>query len=182
MLGMIQTESPYYQPVPPAPELFTPGLFPGDPDFSNYTSTSTTCAFSWGMRILDSSSVHLLGAGISICLACILSDNNSNVGFYSWFSDYSQDCMDKDYCQDCIFQIKQSYNVWIYNLITKAALEMVSPVAKSQHTPRITRTASFPLYSPGSEGPRRWWAAASFGASIFGTLTRTRTRMCLRAF
>ncbi|KAL6229017.1 pectate lyase superfamily protein-domain-containing protein [Aspergillus navahoensis] len=85
----------------------------GDPDFSNCMSTSTAYTFAWGMRILDSSSVHLLGAG-----------------FYSWFSDYSQDCVDKDYCQDRIFQIKQSYNIWIYNLITKAALEMVSPVGQ----------------------------------------------------
>ncbi|KAL3438555.1 pectin lyase-like protein [Aspergillus tetrazonus] len=113
VLGMIQTESPYYQPVPPAPQPFTPGLFPGDPDFSNCTVTSTACPSAWGMRILDSSSVHLLGAG-----------------FYSWFSDYSQDCVDKDYCQDRIFQIEESYDVWIYNLVTKAISEMVSPVGE----------------------------------------------------
>lgn len=60
---MIQTESPYYQPVPPAPQPFTVGQFPADPDFTNCTSTSATCPISWGVRIIDSSSVYLLGAG-----------------------------------------------------------------------------------------------------------------------
>lgn len=63
VMGMIQTESPYFQPLPAAPLPFTPGLFPGDPDFTNCTSTSKTCGFSWSMRILDSSTVYLLGAG-----------------------------------------------------------------------------------------------------------------------
>ncbi|KAJ5553987.1 hypothetical protein N7513_003946 [Penicillium frequentans] len=113
VLGMVQTESPYYQPVPSAPEPFNPGIFPGDPDFKNCTAASTTCAFAWGVRILDSSSVYLLGAGL-----------------YSWFSDYSQDCVDDDYCQDRGFQIEESYDIWIYNLVTKAISEMVSPVGE----------------------------------------------------
>ncbi|RHZ63004.1 hypothetical protein CDV55_105196 [Aspergillus turcosus] len=114
VLGMIQTESPYYQPVPPAPQPFTAGLFPGDPDFTNCTATSTTCPVSWAMRIVDSSSVYLLGAG-----------------FYSWFSDYSQDCVDSNLCQDRALQIEESYNVWIYNLVTKAINEMVSPTGET---------------------------------------------------
>lgn len=63
VLDMIQTDTPYYQPVPPGPQPFAPGLFPGDPDFTNCSATSTTCPFAWGLRVLDSSSVYLLGAG-----------------------------------------------------------------------------------------------------------------------
>lgn len=64
VMGMIQTESPYYQPAPRAPQPFTPGVFPADPDFTNCTSTSKTCPVSWALRVVDSSSVYLLGAGI----------------------------------------------------------------------------------------------------------------------
>ncbi|KAI3194501.1 CAZyme family GH55 [Penicillium roqueforti] len=114
VMGMIQTESPYFQPLPAAPLPFTPGLFPGDPDFTNCTSSSKTCGFSWSMRILDSSTVYLLGAG-----------------FYSWFSDYSQKCVDEELCQDRGFQIEESYDTWIYNLVTKAISEMVSPTGET---------------------------------------------------
>ncbi|KAJ5894687.1 hypothetical protein N7495_006378 [Penicillium taxi] len=59
-MGMIQTESPYFQPVPVSPLPFTSGLFPEDPDFMDCTFISDTCAFSWGVGIMDSSSVYLL--------------------------------------------------------------------------------------------------------------------------
>ncbi|KAJ5613709.1 hypothetical protein N7528_007363 [Penicillium herquei] len=114
VMGMIQTESAYFQPAPAAPLPFTPGLFPGDPDFTNCTSGSVTCPVAWGVRIMDSSTVYLLGAGL-----------------YSWFSDYSQTCVDEGNCQDRGFQIEESYDVWIYNLVTKAILEMVSPTGET---------------------------------------------------
>ncbi|OKP10023.1 hypothetical protein PENSUB_4576 [Penicillium subrubescens] len=83
VMGMIQTESPYYQPVPRAPQPFKVRQFPADPDFTNW--------------------------------------------LYSWFSDYSQNCVDNDHCQDRAFEIEESYDVWIYNLVSKAIREMVSP-------------------------------------------------------
>jgi hypothetical protein len=48
LLGITQTESPYYQPVPKAPHPFTPGLFADDPTFDNCPSGSgsTPCASS----------------------------------------------------------------------------------------------------------------------------------------
>lgn len=64
VMGMIQTESPYYQAVPPAPQPFGYPLFPADPEFANCTTTSATCPVSWALRILDSSSIYLLGAGM----------------------------------------------------------------------------------------------------------------------
>jgi hypothetical protein len=64
VLGMIQTESPYYQPVPKAPQPFTPGIFPKDPTFDNCPPDSSTCAVSWVVRIIDSNTVYLLGAGL----------------------------------------------------------------------------------------------------------------------
>ncbi|KAJ5869330.1 hypothetical protein N7455_004271 [Penicillium solitum] len=109
LMGMIQTESPYYQPVPQAPSPFTPGMFPNDPQFNNCDGEDN-CAVSWAVRIVDSSSIWILGSGI-----------------YSWFSDYSQACLDTDNCQQRAFEIEQSQDIWIYNLCTKSIMEMISP-------------------------------------------------------
>jgi hypothetical protein len=82
VLGIIQTESPYYQPVPKAPRPFSTGLFKDDPTFDDCPADSTTCALSWGVRIIDSKTVYVLGAGL-----------------YSWYSGYSQDCLETNNCQ-----------------------------------------------------------------------------------
>lgn len=68
------------------------------------------CAGSWAVRILDSSAVYMLGAGV-----------------YSWFSAYSQACLDTGDCQQRAFEIEESSDIWIYNLCTKGITEMVSP-------------------------------------------------------
>ncbi|KAB8225907.1 pectin lyase-like protein [Aspergillus novoparasiticus] len=112
MMGMIQTESPYFQPVPQAPAPFTPGLFPNDPRFEDCDEGS--CGFSWALRIVDSNSIYSLGAGL-----------------YSWFSDYNQDCLETENCQERSVQIEQSTDIWLYNLITKATVEMVSPTGET---------------------------------------------------
>lgn len=111
LMGMIQTESPYYQSFPSAPLPILTGVFPNDPKFDNCSSSSDTCAVSWGVRIVDSFRIYVLGAGV-----------------YSWFSKYSQDCLATDNCQTRAFEVEQSYDLWIYNLVTKAIVEMISPV------------------------------------------------------
>ncbi|KAL5042121.1 hypothetical protein BDW71DRAFT_217250 [Aspergillus fruticulosus] len=110
LMAMIQTESPYYQPVPLAPDPFIPGAFPNDPLFDDCKSNALKCAVSWAVRIVDSSSVWILGSGL-----------------YSFFSDYSQTCLETEDCQQRGLEIEQSFNVWIHNLCTKAIVEMVSP-------------------------------------------------------
>ncbi|KAK4870959.1 hypothetical protein LT330_000196 [Penicillium expansum] len=62
VMGMIQTESPYFQPVPKAPAPFTAGLFPNDPTFTDCPGNSLTCAVSWAVRVLDSSTIYMLGS------------------------------------------------------------------------------------------------------------------------
>lgn len=114
LMGMIQTESPYFQAIPAAPAPF-PAIFPNDPTFSNCTVGSLLCGVSWAVRIIDSSTVYVLGAGI-----------------YSWFQDYSQDCVLSNNCQSRGFEVVQSFDLWVYNLVTKAVLEMISPL---QETP-----------------------------------------------
>jgi hypothetical protein len=63
------------------------------------------------LRLVDSSSIYLLGSGL-----------------YSWFSKYSQKCLETGDCQDKLFKVEQSYDVWIYNLVTKGTVEMLNPV------------------------------------------------------
>jgi hypothetical protein len=110
-MGMIQTESPYFQPTPPSPQPFRTGLFTSDPDFQNCKPGDVKCAVSWAVRIIDSSTVYILGAGL-----------------YSWFSKYNQDCLRTEDCQSRGLEVQQSGDLWIYNLCTKAIVEMVSPL------------------------------------------------------
>ena len=113
-LGMIQTETPYFQPGPAAPGPFTPGKFNSDPTFSNCKSGDKLCALAWAVRVVNSDNVFLVGAGL-----------------YSFFSGYTQGCLATESCQQRGFQIQGSNNTWIYNLGTKAMVELISPLNKS---------------------------------------------------
>ncbi|RHZ61961.1 hypothetical protein CDV55_102694 [Aspergillus turcosus] len=118
VMGMIQTETPYFQPLPAAPEPFKPGLFPNDPDFANCGHNIAGCAMAWVVRVIDSSTVYMLGSGL-----------------YSWFSFYMQDYVETGNYQDRGFYVEQSTDTWVYNLVTKAIVESISP------------TGEVPLYS-----------------------------------
>jgi hypothetical protein len=64
--GMLQTESPYYQPTPPPPAPFADvGKFPGDP---NYTCAAEDdfngCDESWSTIITGSENIFNAAAGI----------------------------------------------------------------------------------------------------------------------
>lgn len=110
-MGMIQTESPYYQATPPAPAPFSiSSVFPSDPIFDHCSPGSASCAFSWGVRVLRSSNVYIYGAGL-----------------YSWFQQYGQACVASEDCQDRVFEIEASSRVWVFSLVTKASVEMISP-------------------------------------------------------
>lgn len=75
--GMVQTESPYYQPMPMAPEPFrsSVGALPGDPDYSCNGDDFDGCDSSWAVMITGCHNVFVAGAGL-----------------YSWFDTYAQDC------------------------------------------------------------------------------------------
>ncbi|KAH9223997.1 pectate lyase superfamily protein-domain-containing protein [Leptodontidium sp. 2 PMI_412] len=99
-MGMIQTESPYYQVAPQAPAPFDlVSSFSSDPP-------------SMTAILINSESIYIYGAGL-----------------YSWFSEYSQACLLTEDCQERLFEIETSSDIWIYSLITKASVEMISPAA-----------------------------------------------------
>jgi hypothetical protein len=60
--------------------------------------------------IIGSTNVHIFGAGL-----------------YNWFQDYQQPCVDTQDCQQRVFYIERSGNVWMYNLYTIGTVEMVTP-------------------------------------------------------
>ena len=71
--GFLQTETPYYQPVPQAPAPFSVNSNLNDPDFaSSCSGQSGNCREAWGLRSLNSQGIYLYGAG-----------------FYSFFNNYS---------------------------------------------------------------------------------------------
>ncbi|KAH2752728.1 hypothetical protein KXV94_001973 [Aspergillus fumigatus] len=98
VMGMIQTETPYFQPLPAAPESFKPA----------------GCAMAWAVRIINSSTVYILGSGL-----------------YSWLAFYTQDCLETGNCQEQGFYVEQSTNTWVYNLVTKGITESISPAGET---------------------------------------------------
>ncbi|KAK4227369.1 hypothetical protein QBC38DRAFT_391215 [Podospora fimiseda] len=147
-MGQIQTETPYYQPNPPAPYPFSQlNKELNDPDFladclggtytnnfstvatggaSHQTSTENPpCAMAWGLRIVGSRNVMIFGAGL-----------------YSFFNNYSTNCStvaSGENCQARIFSVQQDGNytsagnslydaetVQLYNLNTIGSVSMIT--------------------------------------------------------
>lgn len=106
-MGMIQTETPYYQSNPDALKPFTPQPKEwNDPDFSNCDSES--CRKAWGLRVVNTSDSYIYGAGL-----------------YSFFENYSQDCLQDETCQKNMVEVDCS-DIKIYGLSTKASVNMIT--------------------------------------------------------
>jgi hypothetical protein len=108
---MIQTESPYYQPTPPPPAPFTDvvGVLPGDPDYTCVPNDEFSgCDQSWALIIRESSDISIAGAGL-----------------YTWFSTYTQTCIDTQDCQKALVLLDDnSGSVRIQHLVTIGAKYM----------------------------------------------------------
>ena len=109
-MGHIQTETPYYQPVPVAPQPFQLAkTFPADPNFDD--CTEDYCKEAWGLRIIDSKDVTIHSAGL-----------------YSFFSDFYQDCLDTEDCQEKILEVKGSSGIVLFNLFTVATEQIATGI------------------------------------------------------
>ncbi|KAJ6145632.1 hypothetical protein N7470_009527 [Penicillium chermesinum] len=130
-MGLIQSETPYYQSNPTALYPFTPQETWNDPDFS--TCTTASCKKAWGLRVLGSSDVYAYGAGL-----------------YSFFENYAQTCLNSEDCQQNMVEVDCS-DVHLYGLTTKAAVNMVtSSDGKSmvpQHPNQSTYGSTIALFS-----------------------------------
>lgn len=130
-MGQIQTETPYYQPNPPAPYPFDNiNTTLNDPDFDNDcavldsggiisgANVTAPCRMAWALRIIDSSDVVVYGAGL-----------------YSFFNNYNTTCSDGPYggskrCQSRLVWVEDilgtSENVMLYDLYTIGTISMVT--------------------------------------------------------
>ncbi|KAJ7178281.1 exo-beta-1,3-glucanase [Mycena filopes] len=94
-MGLIQTESPYFQPTPAPPGPFSINSAFADPtSFAGLTS-------AWGLVVNSSNNILVFGAGL-----------------YSFFSTYTQDCLNAQNCQNQILNIDSSSTISIYGLQT----------------------------------------------------------------
>ncbi|SJL04756.1 related to glucan 1,3-beta-glucosidase [Armillaria ostoyae] len=102
-MGLIQTETPYYQPVPPAPGPF--GIHDGynDPVFDSNTTSA------WAIRVESSHDIFIFGAAL-----------------YSFFNNYSQSCLTTTSCQPQIVDISSDSEVYMSSLSTVGATYQVS--------------------------------------------------------
>ncbi|KAL4805582.1 pectate lyase superfamily protein-domain-containing protein [Aspergillus unguis] len=104
---MIQTEPPYYQPNPrpPAPFGSQVGIYDSDPDYSCEGGISDGCDEAWAVLITESQNINIGSAGT-----------------YSWFSSYTQDCIDQHSCQKALWRLDNNYdNVRLQNIIAIGA-------------------------------------------------------------
>ncbi|KAM3451968.1 hypothetical protein NHJ6243_009470 [Beauveria neobassiana] len=108
----LQTESAYFQPTPKPPAPFTNnvGVFPGDPDYSCKAADDFNgCDSSWAVVMTESSNVLIGSAGV-----------------YSWFSTYTQECIDKHSCQKSLIYLSSNYdNVRLQQVISIGAKNMI---------------------------------------------------------
>ncbi|KAI1177212.1 hypothetical protein F4777DRAFT_577267 [Nemania sp. FL0916] len=109
--GLLQTESAYFQPspAPPAPFANVVGKFAGDPDYSCAAGNEFNgCDESWAVMVQQSQNIIA-----------------ASVGLYSWFSSYSQSCIDGHTCQKALLYLNANgANVRFQNLVTIGAKYM----------------------------------------------------------
>ncbi|TCD63287.1 hypothetical protein EIP91_005699 [Steccherinum ochraceum] len=101
-LGLIQTETPYYQPTPAAPAPFTINTSFHDPSMAGQPS-------AWALDVQNSHNIFVFGAGL-----------------YSFFQSFSQSCLAGDTCQDQIINIDSGSTISIYSVSTVGLTHQLS--------------------------------------------------------
>jgi len=102
-LGLIQTESPYYQPSPAPPAPFSIDSAFNDPSFPSGQD------HAWALSVHSSTNILVYGAGL-----------------YSFFQNYGQDCLTPNDCQQQIVDVDSSSSLSIYSLSTVASTFQLS--------------------------------------------------------
>lgn len=112
-MGMIQSETPYFQSNPAAPKPLSIEVA-SDPNWAicpnQILGKSVPCYKSWGLRIINSANVFLYGTGL-----------------YSFFENYDQDCVATNNCQRNVLSVQGSTsNLNLYNINTKASFNIIT--------------------------------------------------------
>ncbi|KAI0062873.1 pectin lyase-like protein [Artomyces pyxidatus] len=93
-MGLIQTETPYFQPDPSAPAPFISSAAYHDPVFNSSTD-------AWALYVQHSNNILVFGAGL-----------------YSFYQDYVTNCEDTGDCQMRILNVDSSSSASIFSLST----------------------------------------------------------------
>ncbi|RXW22391.1 hypothetical protein EST38_g3456 [Candolleomyces aberdarensis] len=118
-MGLIQTESPYYQPTPPPPTPFFPNKSSKYSDPATYDGTS-----AWALSVQESKDIFIFGAGL-----------------YSFFQTYV-DCAIARACQSQIANIDRASSVYLFSLSTVGVTSRLASTAKELWTRGITLMGS----------------------------------------
>ncbi|KAF7974441.1 hypothetical protein HWV62_12174 [Athelia sp. TMB] len=102
-IGLAQTETPYYQPVPVPPAPFSTETAYNDP---SYPSSG---AMAWAMNIASSQSIVLFGGG-----------------FYNFFNNYDQTCLATNTCQSQIVNVDSASSAQFYSVSTVGVVYQLS--------------------------------------------------------
>ncbi|PPQ70273.1 hypothetical protein CVT26_014562 [Gymnopilus dilepis] len=103
-MGLIQTETPYYQPNPAPPSPFAINSSLNDP--TPFSGTPS----AWALNIKNSKNILVFGAGL-----------------YSFFDSYSQNCLTPENCQSQIVNVDTaSSGVNIFSLSTVGVTNQIS--------------------------------------------------------
>ncbi|KAG2149369.1 glycoside hydrolase family 55 protein [Suillus clintonianus] len=94
-MGLIQTETPYFQPDPAPPGPFSISSVYDDPTFENGMN------MAWGLSVQSSIDIIVFGAG-----------------HYSFFQNFSTACLGTTACQTQMVNVDWTSSVSIYNLAT----------------------------------------------------------------
>lgn len=133
--GMLQTEPPYFQPTPKAPNPFAKqvGHFAGDsdPKYNCDGSDFDGCDTAWAVILTGSKNILIAGAGT-----------------YSWFDTYTQECIGKQACQKALWFLSANHgNVRIQHLITIGAKYMIVSDGKGVLAKDNLATGNHPKWS-----------------------------------
>lgn len=105
-MTVIQTETAYFQSNPDATVPFKIQAEWNDPDWS--LCSIETCPKTWGLRVHDSSEILFYGGGM-----------------YSFFENYTQDCLETESCQENMVDITDS-GIVMYGVNTKASTNVIT--------------------------------------------------------
>ncbi|KAE9375601.1 glycoside hydrolase family 55 protein [Stipitochalara longipes BDJ] len=122
-MSMIQTENYYFAPAPNSPGPFnnSVGYYDSDPDIAGDCANQTDgCSQSWALNIVRSNNIQIGGAGL-----------------YSWYNqnyDQTQKCVDDQDCQLSLVSTQANTNVYINNIYTIGATQMIVPSDSNMST------------------------------------------------
>ncbi|PCH38148.1 glycoside hydrolase family 55 protein [Wolfiporia cocos MD-104 SS10] len=102
-MGLIQTETPYYQPSPSTPTPFSIENSYNDPSFPSSQSAA------WALYVQSATDIIVFGAG-----------------HYSFYQNYVQTCLSTASCQDQIVSTDSSSSLYVYSLATVGASYQLS--------------------------------------------------------